>query len=221
MSVVCVCICSCFCVCVYICVFCIRMRVEVRGECWLSFSTARTLFFETGFLIKFSLSLPIGLCWLASQLQDSACPHAPLLGLQMYCMLSFCMDTVSEHRALLDWHPPYQLSYCSSLRTEITENNLIQLRLCRMVIQPPTNYLVYVCFTHQHNILNSWGEICTVEGDMTRHFGQKYWCRVSKTLSTSIFTRANLSHWSNYISKFINRSNFLLEKNDILRNVMK
>lgn len=44
-SVVCVYICSCFCVCVYICVFCILMHVEVRGECWLSFSIACTLFF--------------------------------------------------------------------------------------------------------------------------------------------------------------------------------
>lgn len=54
------------CMCVYICVFCILLHVEVRGECWLSFSTACTLFFETGFLIKFSLSLPIGLGWLTS-----------------------------------------------------------------------------------------------------------------------------------------------------------
>lgn len=75
------------CMCVYICVFCILMHVEVREVNVGCLSQLLALYvFETGFLIKFSLSLPIGLGWLASKLQESACPHAPLLGLQMYCL---------------------------------------------------------------------------------------------------------------------------------------
>lgn len=39
----------------------------------------------------------------------------------------------------------------------------------------PTAYkLAGMCSLQQHNILNRWGEISTAEGDMSRHFGQKY-----------------------------------------------
>lgn len=68
-------------VCIYVCLAYLCMwRSEVNVGC-LSQLLA-LYFFETGFLIKFSLSLPIGLGWLASKLQESA----PLLGLQMYCL---------------------------------------------------------------------------------------------------------------------------------------
>lgn len=72
-------------VCIYVCFAYLCMwRSEVNVGC---LSQLLALYvFETGFLIKFSLSLPTGLGWLASKLQESACPHAPLLGLQMYCL---------------------------------------------------------------------------------------------------------------------------------------
>lgn len=122
---------------------------------------------------------------------------------------SFCMDTVYEHGALLNWHSFYQLSYYSRLRTEITENNLIQLRLCRWLSNLLQTSWCTFTSAAQHLELLGW--------DMYswRRHEQTLWTEIlvqSLKDSTSIFTHANLSHWSNYISKFINRSNFLLEK---------